>query len=152
MTSLEVSAEPSTNVHPRAEAESGVTAVDPRCPVLVARLWPPQESVFDSEINPLSKSASQCLCSLPGSSLRQSIGSGELVNVRERWQLRLEVRLGTTDTVRCVTDRHIARIEVQGRPATFATTSEAACRVADSGAASSQRQDALGQVVEVAQG
>jgi Holliday junction resolvase RusA-like endonuclease len=35
-----------------------------------------------------------------------------------------------TDTVRCVSDRHIVRIEVNGRPATFATTSEVAWKAA----------------------
>ena len=81
MTSLEVSAEPSTNVHPRAEAESGVTAVDPRCPVLVARLWPPRESVFDSEINPLPKSAKACprgFTTTPGPGGWWTVGPGEL--------------------------------------------------------------------------
>ncbi len=60
MASLEVSAGPSTNVRKRAEAGSGVTAANPQRPVLVARQWPGGGLVFDSEVNPLSKSARLC--------------------------------------------------------------------------------------------
>jgi hypothetical protein len=45
------------------------------------------------------------------------MGADRAKRTMERWQLIL----GMTYTVRRVSNQHLARIEVQGRPSTFAT-------------------------------